>query len=375
MSDQPAQEKTEKATPHKQQKSKREGQTVRAKEFVTALIFIVVGGYFFIQLQRIYDGLKAIFGLNFQFTKDDLNSPWRAFEFFGESLGLLIDLLIPIFIVIFFATLLGNLIIGGWIFNFKNVHFKTEKLNPFKGLKRMFSSKSLAELIKSIIKVSLIATILYLYLASHISEFIATQRMPLIQGIIFVLEMFLTGILMMGAVLIIVGILDIPYQKYEHNKQLKMTKHEVKEEMKQNDGKPEVKQKIRQLQQQFARRQINKTVPDANVVITNPTHYAVAIKYDPSVTDAPYVVAKGIDETALYIQKIAKANAVEVIQSAQLARSIYHTTHLEQKIPNQLFTAVAHILAYILQLKSYREGKGNKPLDLPVFHIDQKLRY
>ena len=110
-------------------------------------------------------------------------------------------------------------------------------------------------------------------------------------------------------------------------------------------------------------------------MITNPTHYAVAIKYDPSVTDAPYVVAKGIDETALYIQKIAKANAVEVIQSAQLARSIYHTTHLEQKIPNQLFTAVAHILAYILQLKSYREGKGNKPLDLPVFHIDQKLRY
>ena len=171
------------------------------------------------------------------------------------------------------------------------------------------------------------------------------------------------------------GLIDIPYQRWEHMKQLKMTKQELKEEYKNSEGRPEVKQRIRQVQQQFARRKIEKTVPTADVVIVNPTHYAVAIKYDPSVYEAPFVVAKGVDEVAMHIQHVAKENQVEILSSPPLTRSIYHTTQLEQAVPNQLYVAVAHILTYVLQLKAFRKGQGMQPQPLPAFAIPKHLQH
>ena len=170
------------------------------------------------------------------------------------------------------------------------------------------------------------------------------------------------------------GLIDIPYQRWEHLKELKMTKQELKEEYKNNEGRPEVKQRIRQIQQQFSRRKVDKMVPTADVVITNPTHYAVAIKYDPSISDAPFVVAKGIDETAMHIQRVARDNQVEIIHSPP-TRSIYHTTAIEQAIPSQLYIAVAHILTYVMQIQSFRSGKGDKPVALPHFVIPKHLQH
>jgi flagellar biosynthetic protein FlhB len=179
----------------------------------------------------------------------------------------------------------------------------------------------------------------------------------------------------MGLALLLFGVIDIPYQRWEHLKQLKMTKQEIKEEYKNSEGRPEIKQRIRQIQQQFARRKIDAAVPKADVVITNPTHYAVALKYDTNLSDAPFVVAKGIDETAMHIQRIARENQVEILNSPPLTRSIYHTTAIEQAIPSQLYIAVAHILTYVMQIKAFRQGSGGKPLPLPTVSIPKHLQH
>ena len=201
------------------------------------------------------------------------------------------------------------------------------------------------------------------------------QQLPLNQGVKLIMSILFDGLLLMGGVLLLFGLVDIPYQRWEHMKELKMTKQELKEEYKSNEGRPEVKQRIRQIQQQFARRRADKMVPKADVVIVNPTHYAVALKYDLSLSDAPFVVAKGIDETAMHIQRIARENNVEIINSPPLTRSIYYTTAIEQAVPSQLYIAVAHILTYVLQLKSFRNGKGEEPMPLPHFSIPKNLQH
>ena len=221
----------------------------------------------------------------------------------------------------------------------------------------------------------MIFALLYNYLSHQLQPILHIQTLPLNQGVVTILAILFEGILLLGFALLLFGVIDIPYQRWEHLKELKMTKQELKEEFKNNEGRPEVKQRIRQVQQQFARRQINNAVPKADVIITNPTHYAVALKYDPTLSDAPFVVAKGIDETAMHIQRIARENQVEVVNAPPLTRSIYHTTAIEQAIPSQLYVAVAHILNYVLQLKSFRKGHGDQPTPLPSFSIPKHLQH
>ncbi|MEJ2765323.1 flagellar biosynthesis protein FlhB [Photobacterium sp. MCCC 1A19761] len=375
MSNSSAQDKTEKATPQKIRKARLEGQIPRAKELTTAVIFLLVTVYFSFQLDTIWQHIQGVFRFNLELTRADLENPWQGIEHLGNSLGILIDLLLPLFAVIVVATLGSSLMVGGWLFHPASVMPKLSKLNPLAGIKRMFSTRSLVELLKSSLKVSVIFTLLYIYLDSHLAHLLAMQQLPLEQGVALIMEILFDGVLLMGAALLLFGLIDVPYQRWEHLKQLKMTKQEIKEEYKNSEGRPEVKQRIRQIQQQFARRKIEKTVPQADVVITNPTHYAVAIKYDPSLSDAPFVVAKGVDETAQHIQRLAREHNVEVLSSPPLTRAIYHTTQLEQAIPSQLYIAVAHILTYVLQLKAFRSGQGETPQPPPVFNIPKHLQH
>ncbi|MDX1301076.1 flagellar biosynthesis protein FlhB [Photobacterium sp.] len=375
MSDDSAQDKTEKPSQQKIQKARNEGQIARGKELTTAVIFLIVCLFFQTQFQTIWQSISGVFRFNMSLSRADLDNPWQAIEHLGNSLGILIELLLPLFVVILVATIGSSLIVGGWLFHPASVLPKLSKINPLSGIKRIFSTRSLVELLKSSLKVAVIFSLLYHYLESNLAQLLAMQSLPLQQGVIMILTVLFDGVLRMGIALLIFGLLDIPYQRWEHLKQLKMTKHEMKEEYKNNEGRPEVKQRIRQIQQQFARRKIEKTVPLADVVITNPTHYAVAIKYDPALSDAPFVVAKGTDETALHIQRIARENQVEVLNSPPLTRAIYHTTQLEQAVPNQLYIAVAHILTYVLQLKTFRKGQGDKPQSLPKFAIPRHLQH
>ncbi|MCG7490981.1 flagellar type III secretion system protein FlhB [Vibrio sp. Of14-4] len=375
MSESSSQDKTEKASPQKIKKAREQGQVPRAKEFTTAALFLVVAVYFDSQISVIWDNIAGIFRFNMSLTRQDLENPMQMIEQLGHSLGVIITLLLPLFVVIILVTLASTMVLGGWMFRMANTLPKLSKLNPVTGIKRMFSSRSLVELIKSFIKVLVIFSILYAYLSNHLQPLLGMQRLPLTQGIVNVMQILFDGLLLMGLALLIFGVIDIPYQKWEHGKELKMTKQELKEEFKNNEGRPEVKQRIRQIQQQFARRKINKMVPDADVVITNPTHYAVAIKYDLSRSDAPFVVAKGIDETAIHIQRVARDNQVEIINTPPLTRAIYHTTAIEQAIPSQLYVAIAHILTYVMQLKAFKTGKGEKPMPLPHLAIPKHLQH
>ena len=375
MSDNSAQDKTEKASPQKIRKARQEGQIPRAKEFTTAVIFMIVALFFYSQLDGIWQSVSGVFTFNMSLTRADLDDPWLAIEHLGNSLGIIIELLLPLFAVILIATIGSSQVLGGWLFHPASVMPKLSKLSPIAGVKRIFSTRSLVELLKSSLKVTVIFSLLYYYLDDNLTQLLAMQRLPIQQGVVMIMEILFEGVLLMGLALLLFGLIDIPYQRWEHLKQLKMTKQEIKEEFKNNEGRPEVKQRIRQIQQQFARRKIEKTVPQADVVIVNPTHYAVAIKYDPSLSDAPFVVAKGIDETALHIQRIARENKVEVLSSPPLTRAIYHTTQLEQAIPSQLYVAVAHILTYVLQLKAFRSGQGEQPQPLPPFAIPKHLQH
>lgn len=375
MSDQSSQDKTEKASPQKVKKARQEGQIPRAKEFTTAVIFLAVALYFYSQLSNIWQSMTGVFRYNMALTKDDLASPNQMVEQIGQSLAMIIEMLVPMFAVIIIVTIASTLVLGGWMFRPANVLPKLSKLNPLSGIKRMFSTRSLVELIKSTLKVTVIFAVLYGYLDNHLQPLLGMQSLPLNQGVTMIMSILFEGLLLMGFALLIFGVIDIPYQRWEHLKELKMTKQELKEEFKNNEGRPEVKQRIRQIQQQFARRKIDKMVPTADVVITNPTHYAVALKYDMSLSEAPFVVAKGVDETAMHIQRIARENQVEIINSPPLTRSIYYTTAIEQAIPSQLYIAVAHILTYVLQLKAFRKGSGKKPHPLPIFSIPKHLQH
>ncbi|MHC6527874.1 flagellar biosynthesis protein FlhB [Vibrio sp. V39_P1S14PM300] len=375
MSEQSSQDKTEKASPQKVKKAREQGQIPRAKEFTAAVIFLAVAIYFYSQLATIWQSISGVFRFNMALTKQDLATPEKMVEQLGHSLGIVLEMLLPMFVVIIVVAVASSLILGGWMFRPANVQPKLSKLNPLNGLKRMFSTRSLVELLKSTLKVSVIFAVLYGYLDNHLQPLLGMQRLPLSQGVSLIMTILFEGLLLMGVALLIFGVIDIPYQRWEHLKELKMTKQELKEEYKNNEGRPEVKQRIRQIQQQFARRRIDKMVPTADVVITNPTHYAVALKYDPSLSDAPFVVAKGVDETAMHIQRIARENQVEIINSPPLTRSIYHTTAIEQAVPSQLYIAVAHILTYVLQLKSFRKGEGEQPLPLPHFSIPKHLQH
>ncbi|KJF83505.1 flagellar biosynthesis protein FlhB [Photobacterium angustum] len=375
MSQSSAQDKTEKATPQKIRKAREQGQIPRAKDFTAATIFIAVVVFFYFQIDAIWQALNGVFKLNMTISHDGLRSPWLAIEALGTSLAIIIQLLLPLFGLILITAIASSLLIGGWLFYPAGILPKLSKIDPIAGIKRMFSTRSLVELLKSTLKVCVIFLLLYLYLDANLSRLLGMQNLPLKQGVSLILTILFHGILLMGVALLLFGLIDIPYQKWEHAKELKMTKQELKEEFKSNEGNPEIKQRIRQIQQQFARRKIDTAVPKADVVIVNPTHYAVAIKYDTTLSEAPFVVAKGIDEAAMHIQTIAKQHDVEILHSPPLTRAIYHSTQIEQAIPSQLYVAVAHILTYVLQLKAFRQGKGNQPQTLPNFVIPKHLQH
>jgi flagellar biosynthetic protein FlhB len=374
MSDEP-QDKTEQASAQKLKKSKGEGQIARAKEFASACMLLGFCLYFYISFERIAEALLNLFKVNFTFSVETLRDNDQILLRLSKSLFTLIEIFFPFLFVVVLSTLIGSLMLGGWVFSFKTIQPKLDKLSFLKGIKRMWSLKTFVELIKSILKVSAIVYLLYSFLSNNLLYILSLQRLPIEASAIAVLTKLATYSLYIIAILMLYGLIDLPYQLYEFNKQMKMSKQELKDEHKQAEGRPEVKQRIRQIQQQMSQRAIGKTVPDADVIIMNPTHYAVAVKYDPQRAEAPFLVAKGNDQTALFIQRIALENNVEVVISPALSRAIYHTTQLEQMIPNQLFVAIAHVLSYVMQLQRFKKNEIDKPTHLPNFVMPKGFQF
>ncbi|MBC7001590.1 flagellar biosynthesis protein FlhB [Photobacterium sp. BZF1] len=366
---QDASDKSELPSQHKLAKARREGQIPRAKEFVSSITLICVVTYYLLNIESFKETFIELFLSCFQFNGHTLSHTYSAVELLQVSLFTMVKLFFPLLIYQFIAAVIGSNLLGGWVFNPSLLAPKIEKISPIKGLKRIFSLQSVTELIKNTIKVILFFALLYWVISTHteiITNLVRSSFNTTIMTIATITIEFIGYLLM---IVLLFGLLDFPYQRYEFTKQMKMTKQEVKDEHKEQEGRPEVKARIRQIQTQNAKRNANERVPKANVILTNPTHYSVALVYDTQQAEAPFVVAKGQDEVAHFIKELALKHKVEVIESPELTRAIYSTTQIDQMIPNQLFIAVAHILTYVNQLKQWRKGKMAKPQHLPQFDI------
>jgi flagellar biosynthetic protein FlhB len=247
-------------------------------------------------------------------------------------------------------------------------------MNPAAGLKRMFSTTAVMELLKALGKFLLVLFVALTVLQADIDDLLRIAHEPLEQAIIHSVQLVGWSTLWMACGLILIAAIDVPIQLYQSKQKLMMTKQEIRDEYKDQEGKPEVKQRIRQLQREVSQRRMMAAIPDADVVITNPTHYAVALKYDPDKGNAPVLLAKGSDFLALKIREIAVANEVMLLESPALARSIYYSTELDQEIPGGLYLAVAQVLAYVYQIRQHRAGKGKRPEPLKDLPIPPDLR-
>lgn len=356
-----AQEKTEEATPKRQEKAREDGQVPRSRELTTSAVLLAgtVGLWVFGGL--ITQTLAEVLRFNFELERADLFDPQRMFVQLGHSFWASLASLIPLFVVLGVAAAMAPIALGGWLLSAKSLAPKSSRLDPVAGLKRMFSAKSLVELFKSIGKVGFVVTAAYLTLVMFEKELLLLSQLSVEGGIAHSLYISLWAAIWISASTLAIAMIDIPFQIYDHSKKLKMSRQEVKDEMKDSEGKPEVKGRIRQLQREMANNRMMASVPEADVIITNPTHYAVALRYNPDSMETPILLAKGLDHVALRIREVAKVNNIEMVRAPVLARAIYHTTDLEREIPHGLYLAVAQVLAYVFQLRNFRKGWGDRP--------------
>jgi flagellar biosynthetic protein FlhB len=277
-----------------------------------------------------------------------------------------IYLIMPFLLLMTLIALTAPVLLGGWAFSAKAMAPKFSKLNPAAGLKRMFSSKALMELFKAFAKFSLVMTVAVYFIYSIFGEILALGIEPLKFALGHAGSLIMQAFVFVSLSLLVVAAIDVPFQLWDHNRQLKMTKQEVKEEHKQQEGNPEVKGRIRQAQQEISQRRSMEKVPDADVIITNPTHFAVALKYDPDNMQEPIVLATGADFMAAQIRTIAKANNITIVEAPPLARALYYNAEIDRPIPYDLFKAVASVLAYVYQLKEYGKADQVDFAGLPI---------
>ncbi len=370
-----SQEKTEEATPKRLEKAREEGQIARSKELNTSAVLIAGSAALIIFGGGLGESMMNVMTFSFTFDSsllesEKLMSARLTRSFFEAGYGLY-----PIFFVLLVSSLVGPIGLGGWIFSTKALAPKFSRLNPLEGIKRMFSLKSIVELFKSIGKILVVGSLAILLLSYLSKEVMSISSEPIQAAIIHTLMILVWAVLALCSSTLIIALVDVPFQIWEHQKKLKMTMQEVKDEMKDSEGKPEVKGRIRQLQRELAQSRMMSAVPEADVVITNPSHYSVALKYDTQGSGAPIVVAKGVDHVAFKIREVAKANDVMMFAAPALARAVYYTTEIDDEIPEGLYLAVAQVLAYVFQLKSYRPGRGRKPKQPDGFDIPENMRY
>ncbi len=369
MAEDSGQDKSEEPTAKRISDARKKGQVPRSKELDTFTILIVSSVLFIFIGGHIVEGLWTIMRRPFQLSREALYDPATPIQVFSSSVTDGMLLVVPILLVVTASALITPTIIGGWNFSGQAIQPKLSKFNPVNGVKKIFGVQGVVELIKAIIKVSLIFSVAYVLFNVYWNELMTLNNKSLVQGLQRAAEILLNGFLIMCLTLLLVVMVDVPFQLWNNKRQLKMTKQEVKDENKESEGSPEVKGRIRQRQMDIAQRRMMEEVPKADVVVTNPTHFAVALKYDMEGSGAPVVVAKGTDLIAAQIRNTALGADIPLVAAPPLARALYYSTELNEQIPQGLFVAVAQILAYVFQLKAAQEQgqtAPNVPTDLKV---------
>lgn len=355
------QERSEQPTAKRLDDARRKGQIARSRELNTMVIMVLAAVAGLMLGQTLIADVSALLEQHLQISRSDIFDVRAVLRMFYDGMLDALLLLLPFFVIVVVAALLAPLALGGWAFSFEALQPKLSKLDPVKGLKRVFSAKGLMELVKAFAKFVLVASVAMAVIWVQMDEFLQLGYESLRSELAHAGELFSTAFLWVSTALIVIAAVDVPFQIWDHNKQMRMTKQEVKDEMKDTEGKPEVKARIRQLQREMAQARMMEQVPGADVVVTNPTHFAVALKYDQRAMRAPTVVARGADLVAAHIRRVAEENNVLLVETPPLARALYHSTDIGQEIPEGLYVAVAQVLAYVYQLKAVQKNGGEKP--------------
>ena len=354
------QEKTEQPSERRIQKSREEGQIARSRELTSAMILLSASLLLRITAEPAGNIIKRIMTLNLQLERSVVFDISTMTRHLANSFFMIIPLGVMVLGGIMLMAILGQTLVGGWIFNPDSMMPKLNRMSPTQWIGKVFSKKGVVELIKSILKILLVIGCLVWLLTYNYPLLLGISRMPFNTGLVTGLSVLSTALFAYAMVLVFISAIDAPFQIWDHNQKLKMTMQEVKDEHKDIEGRPEIKQKIRQIQREIANQRMMQRVPEADVIIINPTHYSVALKYDKSRAGAPFVIAKGIDEIALRIRETGKNHEIPVVETPMLTRAIYYSTKIDQEIPADLYLAVAQVLAYIFQLNQFRQGKADK---------------
>lgn len=367
-------DKSEEPTSKRLDESRKKGQIARSRELNTVVVTMTGIGGLLIYGADLGQTLLELMRGNFVLSRDVLLDDGSMAMHLLASGKLVLEAMMPLLVVLIIAAILGPIALGGWLFSPEAMAPKVSRMNPGAGLKRMFSTRALVELLKALGKFTVILLVALSVLSSDQDDLLAIANEPLEAAIMHSAQVVGWSMLWMACGLILIAAVDVPFQLWDHKQKLMMTKQEVRDEYKDSEGKPEVKSRIRQMQREMAERRMMAAIPTADVIITNPTHFAVALKYDPAKGTAPVLLAKGGDFMALKIREIAQQHKVMVLESPGLARAVYFSTELDQEIPAGLYLAVAQVLAYVYQLKQFHTGKGKRPGPLPDLPIPPDLR-
>jgi flagellar biosynthesis protein FlhB len=367
-------DKSEEPTEKRLRESREKGQLARSRELSTVAVTLGGIGGLLASGGGLAQTLMAMMQGTFELSRETLLDEGAMVRLLMGSGLMALEAIMPLLIALLIASIVGPVALGGWLFSAKAMAPKVSRMNPAAGLKRMFSTNALVELLKALGKFLVVLGVALLVLSAYQDDLLSIAKQPLDLAIMHSVEIVGWCALWMACGLIIIAAVDVPFQLWDNKQKLMMTKQEVKDEYKDSEGKPEVKSRIRQLQREAAQRRMMQAVPEADVVITNPTHFAVALKYDGDKGGAPRLVAKGGDFVALKIREIAQEHKVTVLESPALARAVYYSTELDQEIPAGLYLAVAQVLAYVYQLRQYRSGKGRRPDPLNNLPIPPDLR-
>lgn len=362
------QEKTEDPSGKRLGDAREKGQVARSRELNNVAMSLIGFATLLLMINYMGDGLWGITRVNFEVDRADLFDDMAMIRHFTDAISKALLLLIPFFGVMVAVAIGSSIALSGFIFSTQAIGFKFSKLNPVSGLKRMFSPKTLVELGKSLMKFFLIGGLALLILRATFHRYLSLVNLDLGPALIEMNSMLGWSLLVLTCALLLVALVDVPYQLWDFKQNLRMTKQEVKDEYKQTEGDPKVKGRIRRLQMEAASRRMMEAVPQADVIVTNPTHFAVAIKYDQLRMNAPQVLAKGVDAIAMNIRKVAKEHKIPIVEAPMLARALYFNAEIGDFIPQGLYLAVAKLLAYVFQLRMWHKGmeRPKQPGEYPI---------
>ncbi|WP_020159729.1 flagellar biosynthesis protein FlhB [Methylobacter marinus] len=362
MAEDSDQEKTEQPTGKRLADARKKGQIARSRELNTFVMLMTSAVLLLTWGEHMGNGLIDMMKAQFQLKRAVIFDPASPALYFKQTMIDGVLLIAPFAAAMVAAAIIAPLALGGWVFSWEALAPKLEKLDPIKGLARLFAVRGLVEMLKALLKFLLVFMVAVVLFRFFLKELVGLSVEPMAQSVTHALRIIGLCFLLLSASLILIVMIDVPYQLWDHNKKLKMTLQEIKDEMKESEGSPEVKGRMRRMQMEMAQNRMMTEVPKADVIVTNPSHYAVALKYDQHANGAPRLVAKGVDLIAAQIRNLAIGADVPLVASPPLARALYYSTDLDKEIPQGLYLAVAQVLAYVYQLKTARQNHWDEPL-------------